>query len=176
MVKFTFPFNLTFDGVKSNHSNFKQTRSELAQLMQIPQWSSYMIMNALITKGRFKFPFKIMNLCHVAKTAATPRQNIAARIVNSASGVFASNFTTNKWRDTPFWALADPRMAEGGAHPWSFVALNTQFLILQPATLQMISLLPPLTKFTPPSIQILEPPLLDRNDVDNFVQTDYAYI
>ena len=37
MVKFTFPFNLTFDGVKSNNSNFKQTRSELAQLMQIPQ-------------------------------------------------------------------------------------------------------------------------------------------
>ena len=26
-----------------------------------------------------------------------------------------------------------------------------------------------------PEVQILEPPLLDRNDVDNFVQTDYAF-
>ena len=34
---------------------------------------------------------------------------------------------------------------------------------------------PPLTKFTPPSIQILDPPLLDQIDGDNFVQTDYAF-
>jgi len=35
MVNVTFPFNLTFDGIKFNHSNFKQTRSELAQFTKM---------------------------------------------------------------------------------------------------------------------------------------------
>ena len=92
MVKFTFPFILTF--VKLNHSN-KHSLSLRNLCIYHNDHHNNMIMNALITKGRFKFQFKIMNLCHVAKTAATPRQIIAARIVNSASRMFASNFTTN---------------------------------------------------------------------------------